>query len=65
MGDKVQQIGGLENMTEKSRLLSATRITKYERSTSEMVEMCYHIVHLRVPSYIHIGPGKYEHLGIQ
>ena len=65
MDNKVLQIGRLENMTEKSGLLSVTVITKYERITSEMVEKCYHTVQLRVRSYIHIVAGKYEHLCIQ
>ena len=38
-------------MTEKSLLRSVVGITKNERITSEMVETCYHIVELRVPSY--------------
>ena len=41
-------------MTEKSKLLSVTVITKYKRITSEVVEICYHIVQLR----IHIAAGK-------
>ena len=45
-------------MTEKSELLSVTGITKYKRITSEVVEICYHIVQLRVPPYIHIDAGK-------
>ena len=61
----MRQIGMLENMTEKYGLLSVTEITKYERNTSEMVEICYHIVQLRVPPYIHIIAKKYEHLCIQ
>ena len=45
-------------MTEKSELLSVIGITKYKRITSEVVEICYHIVQLRVPPYIHIAAGK-------
>ena len=41
-------------MTEKSGSLSVKGITKYKRITSEVVEICYHIVQLRVPPYIHI-----------
>ena len=51
-------------MTEKSGLLSVTGITKYEGITSEMVQKCYHIVQLRIPSNIHIVAGKHEHLCI-
>ena len=35
----MRQIGRLENMAEKSGLLSMTGITKYKRITSEVVEM--------------------------
>ena len=45
-------------MTEKSELISVTGITKYKRITSEVVEICYHTVQLRVPPYIHIVVGK-------
>ena len=58
MEDKEQQIGRLENMTEASRLLSVTGSTKYKRITSEVVQLCYHIVQLRVPPYIYIVAGK-------
>ena len=58
MNGKVRQIGRLENMTMKSGLLSTTGITKYKRITSEVVDLCYHVVQLRVPSYIHIVAGK-------
>ena len=58
MDGKVWQTGRLENMTEKSELLSVIGITKYKRITSEVVEICYHIVQLRVPPYIHIAAGK-------
>ena len=54
----MRQIGRLENMTKKSRLPSMTGITKYKRFTSEVVEICYHIVQLRVLPYIHIVAGK-------
>ena len=36
----MRQIGRLENMTEKSGLLSMTGITKYNSFTSEVVEIC-------------------------
>ena len=58
MDDKRQQIGRLENMTEKSGLLSVTGITKYKIITSEVVEICYYIVQLRVPPYILIVARK-------
>ena len=58
MDDKLQQIGRLENMAEKSGLLSLTGITKYKIITSEVVEICYHIVQLRVPPYILIVARK-------
>ena len=58
MNGKVRQIGTLENMTMKNGLLSTTGITKYKRITSEVVDLCYHVVQLRVPSYIHIVAGK-------
>ena len=58
MNDKVQQIGRLENMTKKSGLLSMIGITKYKRITREVVDLCYHVVQLRVPPYIHIVAGK-------
>ena len=45
-------------MTEKSELLSVAGITKFKRITREMVEICYHIVPLRVPPYIPIVAGK-------
>ena len=35
-----------------------TGITKYKRITSEVVEICYHVVQVRVPPYIHIVAGK-------
>ena len=37
----------------------------YKRIASDMVEICSHIVQLRVPSCIHIVAGKCEHLCIQ
>ena len=40
----MRKIGRLENMTEKSGLLSVSGITKYERIQSEIVEICYHTV---------------------
>ena len=49
----MRQIGRLENMTEKSGLLSVTGITKDKRITSEVIELCHRIVQLRVPPYIH------------
>ena len=58
MDDNLRQIGRLENMTEKNGLLSVTGITKYKRITSEVVEICFHIVKLRVPPYIYIVAGK-------
>ena len=58
MNDKGRPIGRLENMTEESGLLSVTGITKNNRITSEVVEICYHIVQLRVPPCIHIVAGK-------
>ena len=33
-------------------------ITKYKRTTSEVVEICFHIVQLRVSPYIYIVAGK-------
>ena len=47
----MQQIGGLENLTEKSGLQSVKGIKKYERIKNEMLEIFYHIVELQVPSY--------------
>ena len=61
----MRHIGGLENITEKIGLLSVKGITKYEGITREMLEICSHIVQLRVPSYVHIVVEKYEHLCIQ
>ena len=52
-------------MTEKSGLLRVTGITKFKRITSEVVQIHYHKVELRVPSYIYIVAGKHEHLCIQ
>ena len=52
-------------MTEESGLRSVTGITKYERIKSEMIEIYYHIVQLRVPPYIHIVAGKCDDLYIQ
>ena len=60
----MRHVGTYKKMTEKSGLLSVTGITKYEGITSEMVQECYHIVQLRIPSNIHIVAGKYEHLCI-
>ena len=54
----MRQIGRIDNMTEKSGLLSVAGITKYKRITREMVEICYHVVRLRVPPYVHIVAGK-------
>ena len=45
-------------MTEESGLLSVTGITKYKRITSEVAEICYPILQLSVPPYIHIVAGK-------
>ena len=60
----MRHVGTYKKMTEKSGLLSVTGITKYEGITSEMVQKCYHIVQLRIPSNIHIVAGKHEHLCI-
>ena len=54
----MRQIGRIENMTEKSGLLSVTGIKKYMRITREMVEICDHIVQLRVPPCVDIVTGK-------
>ena len=54
----MRQIGRIDNMTEKSGLLSVAGIRKYKRITREMVEICYHVVRLRVPPYVHIVAGK-------
>ena len=54
----MRQIGRLENMTEKSGLQSMAGITKYKGFTSQVVEIYYHIVQLRVPPYIHRVAGK-------
>ena len=54
----MRQIRRLENMTEKSGLLSVIGITRYERITCEVAEIFYNIVQLRVPPYIHIVAGK-------
>ena len=64
MDDKVRQIGRLENMTEKSGLLSVTGIIQFERITSEMVEKCYHIVQLRVFSCNIIYKGYIIYINI-
>ena len=45
-------------MTEKSGILSVAGITKYKRITREIVEICYHIVQLRVPPYVNTVAGK-------
>ena len=60
----MQQIVGLENMTEKSRLHCVTVITKYKEITSNTVNVL-HVVLLEAPSYIHIVAGKYEHVCIE
>ena len=57
----MRQIGRLENMAEKSGVLSLRGITMYRRITREVVEinmLSYYIVQLRVPPSIHIVAGK-------
>ena len=57
----MRQIGRLENMAEKSALLSVRGITMYRRITREAVEinmLSYYIVQLRVPPSIHIVARK-------
>ena len=54
----MRQIGRIENMTEKSGLLSVAGITKYKIISREMVEICYHIVRLRVPPHVYVVAGK-------
>ena len=57
----MRQIGRLENMAEKSGVLSVRGITMYRRITREVVEinmLSYYIVQLRVPPSIDIVAGK-------
>ena len=57
----MRQIGRLENMAEKSGLLSVRGITMYRRIKREAEEiniLSYYIVQLRVPPSIHIVAGK-------
>ena len=63
MDDKVWQIGGLENMTEKIGLRSVTGITN---SMIELQGRNYVtiLVQLRILSYVHIVAWKCEDLCI-
>ena len=57
----MRQIGRLENMAEKSGVLSVRGITMYRRVKREVVEinlLSYYIVQFRVPPSIHIVVGK-------